>query len=93
MHHVSWPFELDIERYFLPLAVLYADKRVSHDRLVGMRERFVDLMERYGRTSEIAARIRLTQAQALTIEAEFSRILGVDLNACAFDCRGLVERT
>jgi len=73
--------------------VLYADKRVSHDRLVGMRERFVDLMERYGRTSEIAARIRLTQAQALTIEAEFSRILGVDLNACAFDCRGLVERT
>jgi hypothetical protein len=53
----------------------------------------VDLMERYGRTSEIAARIRLTQAQALTIEAEFSRILGVDLNACAFDCRGLVERT
>lgn len=92
MHHVSWPFEMDVLKYFLPMAVLYADKRISHDRLVTMGERFLDLMERYGKTIEIGAKIRLTQAQALAIEASFSRILGVDLNACTFDCGRLVER-
>lgn len=33
-HHVYWPFEMDIAKYFTPLAVIYADKRVRHDRLV-----------------------------------------------------------
>lgn len=30
--------------------VNYADKRVQHDRIVSLRERFVDLKERYGKS-------------------------------------------
>ena len=37
IHHVYWPFAVDLERFFTPLAVLYADKRVSHDRIVYWR--------------------------------------------------------
>jgi hypothetical protein len=29
--------------------VNYADKRVQHDRIVSLKERFVDLKERYGK--------------------------------------------
>ena len=32
--------------------VNYADKRVMHDRIVSLEERFSDLKERYGRKSE-----------------------------------------
>lgn len=38
--------------------VNYADKRVKHDRIVGLEERFEDLILRYGRTEAIREDLR-----------------------------------
>ncbi len=46
--------------------VNYADKRVLHDRVVTLAQRFADLMVRYGRTPE--ARVRIA-AMAITTQA------------------------
>jgi len=46
MHHVHWPGALDLGRHFLPLAIIYGDKRVKHDTIVDIDERFADLFER-----------------------------------------------
>ncbi|MDK2955537.1 MAG: hypothetical protein PWQ57_1033 [Desulfovibrionales bacterium] len=90
IHHVYWPFEVDPRRYFLPLAVGYADKRVRHDVIVTLTERFEDLFVRYGATGDIRARIQGTLDQARILEKKLSEALEVDLHACAFDCGGLV---
>lgn len=91
MHHVYWPFAVDIERFFVPLAVLYGDKRVSHDRIVPIEERFNDLLTRYGKTPEICDRINTTNRQAKAIEDALSRLLEIDLNAHDFDRGRLVD--
>lgn len=46
----------------------YADKRVRHDTVVSLRERFVDLMKRYGRTP--GRRLRLEQMKQTALELE-----------------------
>ncbi len=92
LHHVHWPFEPDVERFFLPLAVLYADKRVRHDTIVSVTERFQDISERYGLTEDIRNKIRLTMEDSLELEQRLNDYLKVDLNACAFDRGRLVQR-
>jgi putative nucleotidyltransferase with HDIG domain len=91
VHHVHWPFALDLKDHFLPLIIIYADKRVKHDRVVPLTERFVDLLERYGTTEFIRERIELSKQQAKDIEDSLSHILGIDLHAYPFDSRRLVE--
>ncbi|MFO7718667.1 MAG: HD domain-containing protein [Desulfohalobium sp.] len=93
MHHVYWPGPLDPKTHFLPLAVLYADKRVRHDEIVSVRQRFDDIRQRYGRSPRRCAMIETTRSQALKLEQSLSTAMGVDLHAYSFDCRGLVERT
>ncbi len=90
-HHVYWPFPVDIVRHFTPLAVLYGDKRVAHDRIVPMGERFDDLLARYGGTPELVERIHETNRQGKEIEDAFARLLEIDLNAHDFDSGRLVE--
>lgn len=90
-HHVFWPFPVDVERHFTPLAVLYADKRVAHDRIVPIEARFEDLLTRYGGAPEINDRIHSTNRQGKDIENAFSRLLEIDLNAHDFDSGRLVE--
>jgi hypothetical protein len=46
----------------------YADKRVRHDKVVSLEERFVDLMERYGLTSERRLRLERMRKTALELE-------------------------
>jgi hypothetical protein len=89
-HHVFWPWEPDVRTWLLPLAVLYADKRVRHDELVTLAERYEDLFERYGRNGFIRSRIEISRQQSVAIEREFSQLLGTDLNACTFDSGRLV---
>jgi len=89
-HHVYWPFALDLEKYFTPLAVIYADKRVNHTELVSVKERFKDLIKRYGIPLNLMDRIKATEKQALTLEKLLCDTLKVDLNACDFDSRRLV---
>ncbi len=48
--------------------VNYADKRVLHDRVVSLGERFADLMVRYGRTPEARARIAVMELRTQVLE-------------------------
>jgi putative nucleotidyltransferase with HDIG domain len=91
LHHVHWPWEIDLSASFLALAVLYSDKRVLHDRVVSLAERHEDLIERYGKTEYIRGRIEQTARKVVVIEAVLSRFLKVDLHAGTFDCGRLVE--
>ena len=89
-HHVYWPFELDITKYFAPLAVIYADKRVNHTELVSIRQRFEDLVVRYGIPLGLRDKIKATENQALALEKLLCDTLEVDLNECDFDSGRLV---
>ncbi|MCJ2163019.1 MULTISPECIES: HD domain-containing protein [unclassified Pseudodesulfovibrio] len=89
-HHVYWPFALDLERYFTPLAVIYADKRVNHSDLVTIKDRFRDLIKRYGIPLNLQDRIKVTENQAIDLEKLLCDTLEVDLNACDFDSGRLV---
>ncbi len=48
--------------------VNYADKRVLHEVIVTLEERFADLKVRYGRTPEALARIKATEIRARALE-------------------------
>lgn len=91
-HHVHWPWDLDIgnESMLPSLLVLYADKRVKHDRIVTFEERFEDLMKRYGVNETARAHILASREQGLILENALSKRLGVALNEYSFDCRRLV---
>lgn len=89
-HHVYWPFEMDLARFFTPLAVIYADKRVNHSELVSIKERFADLIKRYGIPLGLQDRIKATEEQALDLEHILSDTLKVDLDGCTFDSGRLV---
>jgi len=90
LHHIHWPWDFDLDCCFLALAVLYADKRVRHECIVPVDERYEDLFSRYGRTPEIIERIESTKTQTLRLEQLMSERLGINLNACTFDSRRLV---
>jgi putative nucleotidyltransferase with HDIG domain len=68
--------------------VNYADKRVLHDAVVTLEERFVDLKVRYGRTPEALARIKATEIRAQALEEKIFASLALtpsnllDLNHC-----------
>lgn len=91
MHHVYWPGELDLARHFLPLAIIYADKRVRHDELVSLEERFDDLMDRYGTSERSRVWIGRSRQQNLDLENLLSIFLEEDIHAYPFDRRRLVR--
>ncbi|MCF8086171.1 MAG: HDIG domain-containing protein [Desulfohalobiaceae bacterium] len=92
IHHVHWPGELNLERHFLPLTVLYADKRVVHDRIVSVRERFEDIVSRYAHSFERMQKIYRSHARVLALEKLLTQSLEVDVHAYPFDRRGMVQR-
>lgn len=57
--------------------VNYSDKRVMHDRIVTLEERFEDLKERYGRNSEGRAIIGSYLEKARQIERKIFRRLSL----------------
>ena len=91
VHHVSWPGPMDLRAHFLPLAIIYSDKRVKHNQIVTLEARFDDLLVRYGKTAYIRSRINESFQQAEAIERSLAATLGVDLHERTFGCRGLVE--
>jgi uncharacterized protein len=61
----------------------YADKRVLHDRIVGLDKRLDYIMERYGKLPELQERIRWLWGKTLVMEAEIFSDLAIvpqDLN-------------
>ena len=78
--HVSWPWQngpLDdaVDPLRRPVIIAYADKRVRHNEVVTLEERFEDLMVRYGIDDERKARITgyLNRTKAVE-KAIFDRI-------------------
>ena len=90
-HHVYWPWKLDLDKNPLPLIIIYADKRVSHDRLVSLSERYEDIMTRYGLTEAARQNINKCNKQWREIEKLLTERLGTDLNAHTFNRRRMVE--
>ena len=84
--HVQLSAGDDLETLREVHIINYADKRVRHDTVVSLEERFVDLVERYGRTPE--RRIRLEQMRRKALELEqhiFRRIDSTPDDLLAFN--------
>lgn len=94
MLHVHWPWPLPEgpEVCNLPILVMYADKRVRHDEIVSVDDRYKDLFCRYGTSEGARAAIAASLAQEKNIESALSAQLGLDLHENSLDCRGLVNR-
>ncbi|MFW5731200.1 MAG: HDIG domain-containing metalloprotein [Desulfonatronovibrionaceae bacterium] len=90
MHHVYWPGDLDVQKFFLPLVLIYSDKRVKHNRIVTLKTRFDDLYARYGVDEKMKSMIQKSWDQAVAIETDLNHKYGVNLNAYTFDSRRLV---
>lgn len=89
--HVSWPEAIDLRAHFLPLVLIYSDKRVKHNQVVTLETRFDDLLVRYGKTAYIRGRIRESFEQAEAIERALAETLDMDLHENTFGCGRLVE--
>lgn len=85
--HVHWPWELPeaSEICRLPFFLQYADKRVMHDKIVRLGERFEDLQRRYGINAAARAGINATLRQTRELEARLSSGLRCNLDECSFD--------
>lgn len=98
LFHVHWPWEDMLEEnamdddLFIVMAIMYADKRVMHDRYVSLDERFADLLVRYGVNDYARQRIEASHAQGKQIEAALSRRLGVELHEYTAHGGRLVRR-
>ena len=91
LHHVDWPFALDLHRYPVSLIVCYSDKRVRHTEIVTLHERFVDLQDRYGVSTSARQHILQSLEQGQALERLLSESLKVDFDAHSFDCGRLVR--
>ncbi|MGE4536484.1 MAG: HDIG domain-containing metalloprotein [Desulfovibrio sp.] len=89
--HVTWSLPIDLRAHFLPLAIIYSDKRVKHNQIVTLEARFDDLLTRYGKTEYIRERIRESFQQAAAIEKALAQTLDLDLHENTFGCGRLVE--
>ncbi len=96
-HHVVWPWEegeLALEKviFHVPVLIAYSDKRIRHNEQVTLKERFDDLLDRYGKTEVIREHINVNYNQAKKMEDFLSKKLEIDLNACTLDSGLLVAR-
>ena len=58
--------------------VNYADKRVRHDRIVSLKERFSDLKDRYGRVKSALEQMDRMEKATYAIEYKIFSVLGSD---------------
>jgi putative nucleotidyltransferase with HDIG domain len=58
--------------------VNYADKRVQHDRIVSLRERFADLKERYGKSQSSFERLDDLEKATFELEEKIFSILEIN---------------
>ncbi|MDI7261625.1 MAG: HDIG domain-containing protein [Thermodesulfobacteriota bacterium] len=68
--------------------VNYADKRVRHDRIVSLKERFEDLMERYGKSQRAFEMLEGLRKTTFDIEKKIFSVLEFDpdhLEALSFE--------
>ncbi len=57
--------------------VNYADKRVMHDQLVDLEQRFLDILDRYGKSIERVERIKGTEKEVRRVENKIFALLPI----------------
>jgi uncharacterized protein len=82
-HHVAVRSEKGLLGVTEAEIVNYADKRVMHDRIVSLEERFEDLMHRYGRNPESRTVIASFLERTREIERKIFGALGMKPEALA----------
>jgi len=76
--HVHLYDDIADDRYFREAELVnYADKRVLHEQVVTLEDRFVDLKVRYGRTPEALVRINATESRARVLEEKLFASLAI----------------
>ncbi|NTW16133.1 MAG: HDIG domain-containing protein [Syntrophaceae bacterium] len=60
--------------------IYYADKRVTHDKIVTIEERVHYLIQRYGNTEEIRSRIIQNKNLVLAIERKIAGFMNIDIH-------------
>jgi uncharacterized protein len=60
--------------------VYYADKRVTHEKIVTIEERIHDLMQRYGHTEEIRNQILQNMEHVIAVEQKLNSFMKVDIH-------------
>ena len=82
-----WILKGDPHRVSEEEIVNYADKRIRHDRIVSLRERFIDLRNRYGKGPDAIGYLETLERGSLEIEKKIFSILEMDPR----DLEGLQE--
>jgi hypothetical protein len=59
--------------------IYYADKRVTHDKIVTIEERVHYLIQRYGNTEEIRSRILQNKNLVLAVESKIASFMNIDI--------------
>ncbi len=90
--HVHWPFALPQNVCILPFLIIYADKRMLHDKCVSLHKRYEDLLDRYAITEQHKISITMSYQQGKDIENALSTQLGCELDAYTFDSGRMVLR-
>lgn len=60
--------------------VYYADKRVMHDKIVTLKERVIDLINRYGTEEETRKLILQNEVQVTAVERKIAGFMKVDIH-------------
>lgn len=60
--------------------IFYADKRVKHDKIVTLKERFNDLRKRYATNEEILKKILVAEKLACQVETTIFKKIGSSPN-------------
>lgn len=60
--------------------VYYADKRVMHDKIVTLKERVIDLINRYGTEEETRNLILQNELQVIAVERKIAGFMNVDIH-------------
>ncbi len=82
--HLHDPYAAQLREEHL---VFYADKRVRHDEVVSIGERFRYLRETYGKTTEAIERLNEMKRRTLTVERRIFR----DLSFAPDDVAALID--
>jgi len=82
LFHVHWPWEITEEHICsLPFFIIYADKRIMHHNCVSLKQRYDDLLHRYGHTEKSRQGILLSYRQGQQIENILTEKLDWDIYA------------
>jgi len=90
LNHIEWPWAFPLNIAHPALFVLYADKRVRHNTIVSMNERYEDLLSRYGRNAAAIASLHVGWKKSLELESAIEAQLEIDIREYSFDCGRLV---